>query len=155
LLNDFEFALAWLFAEHAKTAIDFRERYKADPGSPHPVNQSKLEVAQRIWRAAMPQRELLVEDNKVSARIAGADPYPGGEMSDGERVALYLISQCLAAPAGSVIVIDEPELHLHQAIQARLWDQIEAARRDCVFVYITHDLGFAGSRATARKVWVR
>lgn len=52
------------------------------------------------------------------------------------------------------MVIDEPELHLHQAIQASLWDQIEATRRDCVFVYITHDLAFAASRVTA-KIWVR
>lgn len=155
LLNDFEYALAWLFAEHAKTAIDFRDRYKAAPDSPPPVGQSKLEVAQRIWRAAMPQRELLVEDNKVTASLAGAAPYAGREMSDGERVTLYLIGQCLAAPKNAVVVIDEPELHLHQSIQARLWDQIEAARPDGVFVYITHDLGFAASRATARKVWVR
>jgi hypothetical protein len=155
LLNDFEFVLAWLFAEHAKTAIDFREQCKASPGSPPPVGQSKLETAQRIWKAAMPQRDLLVEDNKVSARLAGANPYPGKEMSDGERVALYLIGQCLAAPKGAVVVIDEPELHLHQAIQALLWDQIEAVRPDCVFVYITHDLAFAASRATARKFWVR
>ena len=155
LLNDFEFALSWLFAEHAKTAIDFREQCKASPNSPPPVTQSKLETARQIWKAVMPQRDLLVEDSKVSARIAGADLYPGKEMSDGERVTLYLIGQCLAAPKGAVVVIDEPELHLHQSIQARLWDQIEAARPDCVFVYITHDLAFAASRATARKVWVR
>jgi hypothetical protein len=51
--------------------------------------------------------------------------------------------------------VDEPELHLHRAIQARLWDAVEAARPDCTFVYITHDLGFAASRKDATKVWLR
>jgi hypothetical protein len=51
--------------------------------------------------------------------------------------------------------VDEPELHLHRAIQARLWDAIEAARPDCTFVYITHDLEFAASRSLANKVWLR
>ena len=155
LLNDFDVALSWLFAEHANTAISFRDQCIANPGSMPPLGESMLEKAVKIWRAVMPQRELLVKDNKVTARVAGGDPYAGREMSDGERVTLYLIGQCLGAPKGAIIVIDEPELHLHQAIQARLWDQIEAARPDCVFVYITHDLAFAASRATARKVWVR
>jgi hypothetical protein len=155
LLNDFDVALSWLFAHHATTAIDFREQCIANPAILPLVGESMLERAIKIWKAVMPQRELLVKDNKVTARIAGGDPYAGGEMSDGERVTLYLIGQCLGAPKGAIIVIDEPELHLHQAIQARLWDQIEAARLDCVFVYITHDLAFAASRAMAKKIWVK
>ncbi len=76
-------------------------------------------------------------------------------MSDGERVAFYLIGQVLCAPKNAIIVIDEPEIHLHRAIQAALWDQIESKRSDCVFVYITHDLDFAGTRSGARKVWMK
>lgn len=37
-------------------------------------------------------------------------------MSDGERVCLYLISQCLITPENHIIVIDEPEIHLHTSI---------------------------------------
>ena len=33
---------------------------------------------------------------------------------------------------------------------AKLWDELEAARHDCAFVFITHDLEFAASRP-ARK----
>jgi len=51
-------------------------------------------------------------------------------------------------------VVDEPELHLHRSIQARLWDAIEAERSDCLFVYLTHGLDFAASRVTATKVWL-
>ena len=76
-------------------------------------------------------------------------------MSDGEKVALYLIGQVLCAPQNSIVVIDEPEIHLHRAIQATLWDQVERARTDCTFVYITHDLEFAATRSSARKVWLK
>jgi ABC-type lipoprotein export system ATPase subunit len=155
LLNDFDIALSWLFAEHSKTAIDYREGCKNATGTIPPVSESRLETALRIWKEVMPQRQLNVQDNKVSANLAGTNPYAGKEMSDGERVTLYLIAQCLAAPQNAIVVLDEPELHLHQAIQARLWDQIEAARTDCVFVYITHDLAFAASRVRAKKIWVR
>jgi len=76
-------------------------------------------------------------------------------MSDGERVTFYLIGQCLAAPANAILVIDEPEIHLHRVVQARLWDAIEQARPDCLFVYLTHDLDFAATRTEAKKLWIK
>ena len=75
-------------------------------------------------------------------------------MSDGERVIFYLIGQALSTPEEGIVVVDEPELHLHRSIQARLWDAIEAERPDCLFVYLTHDLDFAASRIAATKVWL-
>lgn len=37
---------------------------------------------------------------------------------------------------------------------SKLWDELEAARPDCAFIYITHDLEFAAARA-ARKFVIR
>jgi len=37
---------------------------------------------------------------------------------------------------------------------SKLWDELEAARQDCAFVFITHDLEFAATRA-AKKYVVR
>lgn len=51
-------------------------------------------------------------------------------MSDGERVGLYLIAQCLCIPENKTIIIDEPEIHLHRSIMDRLWTAIEAERED-------------------------
>lgn len=76
-------------------------------------------------------------------------------MSDGERSVFHLVGEALSVPPNGLFIVDEPELHLHRAIQARLWDAIESARPDCTFVYITHDLGFAASRKDATKVWLR
>ncbi len=76
-------------------------------------------------------------------------------MSDGERVAFYLIGQALSAPQNGIIIIDEPELHLHKSIQTRLWREIQAARPDCLFVYMTHDVEFAASLTEAQKIWLK
>lgn len=72
-------------------------------------------------------------------------------MSDGERVIFYLIGQCLAAPENGIIVIDEPELHLHKSIQIPLWSEIEKLRNDCLFVYLTHDVDFASAKENSKK----
>ena len=75
-------------------------------------------------------------------------------MSDGERVAFYLIGQALCAPDSAVLIIDEPEIHLHASLRGRLWDAIESVRTDCTFVYITHNLDFAAERTNAETIWV-
>ena len=67
-------------------------------------------------------------------------------MSDGERAVFYLLGQTLVAAKHSVLVIDEPKLHLHPSIMALLWDELGAARPDCAFVFITHSLEFSASR---------
>lgn len=76
-------------------------------------------------------------------------------MSDGERAIFYLLGQCFIARSNSVLVIDEPEAHVHKAISNKLWDAIEAERADCAFVYFTHDLDFASRRAASAKYFVR
>jgi hypothetical protein len=76
-------------------------------------------------------------------------------MSDGERVGLYLIAQCLCIPKNKTIIIDEPEIHLHRSIMSRLWAEIENACPDCFFIYITHDTQFAAQHRQAKKIWVK
>lgn len=106
----------------------------------------------------LPHRELVLKASTVGVRLKNApaaQEYEASAMSDGERVAFYLIGQCLSVPTDSIIVIDEPEIHLHRVIQARLWNAIERERPDCLFVYLTHDLEFAASRTEAKKLWIK
>lgn len=154
MLNDYEHVLALLFAEEAKRNRDYtRAAIQALPGETAP--KCKLDKLASIWSVVMPQRVLTILDDRVKATASGGDPYDGKQMSDGERVAIYLMGQVLCALSDSVIVIDEPEIHLHRAIQGLLWDQLEAARTDCTFVYITHDLDFAATRVNARRIWLK
>ena len=154
LLNDFDKLLVLLFAGEAKRNKEYTKQAK-ETEEYHCVPESRIDVLLGIWHHCLPQRELTLRDGKVQASIEGSGTYDGSEMSDGERVGLYLIGQCLSAQKNSLIVIDEPEIHLHRAIQTALWDRIETARPDCLFVYITHDLDFAASRTTGRKIYVK
>ena len=61
----------------------------------------------------------------------------------------------LQAPSQGFIVIDEPEMYLHKTILKKLWDILESERNDCLFIYLTHDLDFATSRTSAKKIWIK
>lgn len=81
--------------------------------------------------------------------------YPIVQMSDGERSALLLAAEVLVASPDSVIMLDEPERHLHRSISARLIEALIEARSDCAFVIFTHDLDLAGEMgARPGKVYV-
>src|SRR5581483_1567785 len=154
LLGDFDLLLALLFADEAKRNRDYsRAALKVVPTEKPP--RCKLDVLSEIWRTVMPQRMLMIYDDKVEARTSTGSKYEPRHMSDGERVTVYLMGQALCAPPDSIIIIDEPEIHLHRAIQPLLWDTIEAARPDCTLIYITHDLDFAATRTAAQKVWLK
>jgi hypothetical protein len=71
--------------------------------------------------------------------------YPISQMSDGEKSALLLAAEVMAAPAGVVQIVDEPERHLHRSISAGLIEAIVAERPDCHFIVLTHDLDLAAS----------
>lgn len=154
-LNDYELLVKLLFSEEAAVSSTYRAQAAGTSQRVEPPI-TNLDRVKRIWESVLPLRQLHTSAGKVEACRKDTDVrYSANQMSDGERVIFYLIGQCLAAPEGGAIVIDEPELHLHRSIQSVLWDAIEKARPDCLFVYLTHDLNFAASRMAATKIWLR
>lgn len=158
LVNDYDSVLSAIFArqnkENAYYVKDCKDREKRQEEKaivPLMITDKIIE----IWNTVFPHREILFDDAKIKARIDGNNDYHAKDMSDGERVAIYLIGQCLVAPSGTIIVIDEPEIHLHKSIMYKLWDKIEEFCSDKVLVYITHDLDFAASRKEATKIWIK
>jgi hypothetical protein len=92
---------------------------------------------------------------KIQTKTNDCRVYNASEMSDGERVVFYLIGKCLAASQNGIIIVDEPEIHLHKSIQAPLWQEIEKLRPDCLFVYMTHDIDFAVALTDTKKIWLK
>lgn len=117
---------------------------------------SRLDKALKIWNSLIQHRILeCIDGINITLRpISSTSAYPAHQMSDGEKVTLYLIAHILQAPASGFIIIDEPEMYLHKTILKKLWDILEEERQDCIFIYLTHDLDFATSR-TAKKVWIK
>jgi hypothetical protein len=160
LLNDYDRVLSVLFARKAQRdsqlAKRVRELQLKRKNELPEMPDSPDEVLIRLWNDLLPHRKLLIEDGKITVSIPGVgNTYQGREMSDGERVTLYLMAQCLCTPPDSVVIIDEPEIHLHKSLMSKLWSKIEEAQPSCLFIYITHDLEFAASRVGSRKIWIK
>ncbi len=154
--NDFKQLMEYLFSEEIQQNAEYK-RLNALSKKRVKNFTSKLDQIKHIWETILPHRELIIDGLKVQTKIKNnqGNQYSSSEMSDGERVIFYLIGQCLFAPQDGIIVIDEPELHLHKSVQMPLWTAIEKLRSDCLFVYLTHDVDFAASHETAEKIWLK
>lgn len=155
-LNDFQKLMVYLFSDETEENAKFKVCQRASTSKIDPP-QTKLDLVKELWEKTLPHRELIVGGLRIQTQVKGGDTekYSSSEMSDGERVIFYLIGQCLAAPQNGIIVIDEPELHLHKSIQTSLWNDIENLRQDCMFVYLTHDVDFAAAKEESKKIWLK
>ena len=179
LLNDFDFLVQALFADQANLTLENHQKIEAlfaDPanitqethqkvqalyvdqanGGDHSVaTLTKFRRLVTIWERLLPDRQLHISGDNIQTSVCGSkERYQASEMSDGERAIFYMIGQTLTAASNSILIFDEPELHVHNSIMAKVWDELEAARSDCAFVFITHDLEFAASRV-AQKFIIR
>lgn len=71
--------------------------------------------------------------------------YEVNSMSDGEKSIFLLAGEVLTAPTSSLIVIDEPERHLHRSISAAVIEYLISCRADAHFLVLTHDLDLAAA----------
>lgn len=154
LLNDYDKLLSLLFAKSAERDRNYTNDAKSS-GIYKEVPKAPIDMIVELWNSIMPHREIIFADGKVTAKRTGSPEYHGQEMSDGERVILYLIGQCLCLPDNCLIIIDEPELHLHKSLVNKLWDRIERLTQNKILIFITHDLDFASSRIEATKLWIK
>lgn len=156
LLNDFDHLLSALYAENNDVSVKYRQNQISAPSTEQPP-RAKIDKLKEIWEMILPHRELVVLAGNIKTRAPGDQPqeYAASDMSDGERVIFYLIGQSLLAQPNTLLIFDEPELHINKSVLSRLWDEIESARPDCSFIYITHDVEFASSRHAATKYAVR
>ena len=161
LLNDFDNVLAALLAlknneneEFVRQCREAEQCGKEKPNTPKTV----VEKLREIWRSVLPQRRLIEDDSKFYAVFEknGVETrYSATQMSDGERAVLYLTAQVLCVPQNKIIIVDEPEIHMHRSIMNRLWKALESSRPDCCFLYVTHDTQFAAAHGNANIIWVK
>lgn len=132
------------------------------------VDDKKISLAKRLSKDDAPIRvisEILQSSNlpikisvqgaEVVASKAGSEPYSIAELSDGERNALLLASDVLTVKPGTLILIDEPERHLHRAIISPLLTNLFSRRPDCAFIVSTHEVGLPIDSPGSKIVLVR
>ncbi|WP_334125416.1 DUF4435 domain-containing protein [Empedobacter brevis] len=154
LLDDYDKLLSLLFAKETERDRIHTQETRATQQY-IPVNDSIPDIIVKIWSDLMPHRAISFNDGQIIVTKPSGEKYHGKDMSDGERVILYLIGQCLATPDNSLIIIDEPEVHIHKSIVSKLWNKIEEFCPNKFFIYITHDLEFGTSRSDALKLWIK
>lgn len=159
LLDDFDDVLAALIAQvnlenqrFVDSCRDAEERGEQKPQVP----RTSLDRLREVWDVVFPHRSIEQEDASFYAYAEDrAKRYSATQMSDGERSVLYLAAQVLCVPASKIIIMDEPEVHLHPSLMGHLWSALESARPDCLFIYITHDVSFATSHRSSDTIWIK
>ncbi len=88
-----------------------------------------------------------IENSKSEEILAqhyeASTPYSMAQMSDGERNAVLLAANVLTVAPYTVLLIDEPERHLHRSIIEPLLSALFDERPDCAFVVSTHEIALA------------
>lgn len=150
--EEINFILSTLIQDHTNI-LTSKNEYAINSGQPlEPVKDTKLILLQSLWNRLFPKRKLQIGGFFPKVKRLDADatapPYYLRQMSDGERTVLYMAARVMTAE-DPVILVDEPELHMHSRLSVQFWDEAEKLRPDCRFVYVTHDLNFTLSRRGA------
>ena len=85
----------------------------------------------------------------------GNQPYDIARMSDGERNAVIIAANVLTVEAGILLLIDEPERHLHRSIIEPFLSALFNQRQDCPFVVSTHEVSLPLAHPDAQIMVLR
>lgn len=133
-LSEYEKLILRLQSEEFEAAVNYKEACKLNPDLKPPV--TKIDRIQTIWEKMFPHNRLVRKSGFIELASTSRDgnSYTAGRMSDGEKIVFYLIGAVLCANPGELLVVEEPEILLHNSIKNLLWDEIEALRPDCTYV---------------------
>lgn len=118
------------------------------------VDNSQIDLAKKLSNNLAPIKTIneLLKISNINIEISldkgdqlyasknGSPPYSIAELSDGERNALLICTDVLTAAPNTLIILDEPERHLHRSITSPLLSTLCQKRQDCAFVISTHDV---------------
>ena len=120
--------------------------------SPSPFDQINELLAQGTLTVEIGNSD----DRNLLARHPQGEPFSIAEMSDGERNAMIIAAHVITAEPGTVLVIDEPERHLHRSIIQPFLSALFALRReDCAFIIATHEIALPVANPEARVLMLR
>lgn len=154
-LSEYEKLILQLQSEEFEAAVKFKEASKTTLDLRPPL--TKIDQIQTIWEKMFPHNKLIRKSGFIELASTSRDgsSYTANRMSDSEKLVFYLIGAILCSPPNSILVIEEPGTLLHNFIKNQLWDEIEALRPDCTYIYLTHDIDFAASRTDSKRIWIR
>ena len=95
-------------------------------------------------------------DEEILAQHTSNGPsFSIAQLSDGERAAAIMAANVLTVDPGTILLIDEPERHLHRSIIEPFLSALFAKRQDCAFVISTHEIALPIANPAANVVILR
>lgn len=95
------------------------------------------------------------DEEFLAQRNCNSVSYSIAQMSDGERAAVLMAADVLTVEPKTLLLIDEPERHLHRSIIEPFLSALFAQRQDCAFVVSTHEIALPVANPTANVVILR
>ncbi len=93
---------------------------------------------------------------EILARHRGTETsFSMAQMSDGERNAAIIAANVLTVKPDTILLIDEPERHLHRSIIEPFLSAVFEQRQDCAFIISTHELALPIANPRAQVLMVR
>jgi ABC-type cobalamin/Fe3+-siderophores transport system ATPase subunit len=134
-------------------AVDRRDFNEATNIS---TTAAPLRIINEVLQLSNIPIEVSVHQNEqVLASRRGGPTYSVAELSDGERNALLIAATVLTVPAGTLLLIDEPERHLHRSIISPLLRLLFERRANCAFIISTHDISLPLDTPSSKTLLVR
>jgi len=116
----------------------------------------KLDQVLNVWGSIFTDRKILYKDKKIKVQVIGEETFYDIEnLSDGERVALYILLKLILSNSSPTIIIDEPETFLNPSILNQLFDECEKIKVESSFIYFSHDLEFVTTRKDNSIFWIK
>ncbi len=110
-----------------------------------------IKILNQILKKVSPDFHEITKDN---FQLKNGGGYELTKASDGEKHTIVMICAVLSAMDNAILLIDEPEIGIHNAAIKALFDTLEEERPDCTFVYATHNLDFAKTREDADVFYI-
>lgn len=151
--TEFDQLLFLLLSEECRNLFEYK--FKTPRGERVNFPETRFDRVQKLWERVFPRNKMLRAEGRLLIQSENSEPFNPLRLSSGEKAVLYYIAGVLFAMPNAVILVEDPEFYLHHSIMKSLWDSIENLRKDCTFVYLTHDLDFAASRVESTCIWVR
>ncbi len=127
----------------------------------HPVPQSIKSAANKIFASnkfdALRKVNVTRGQNQAFVFRAGDKYFSEKNFSLGELCTLKLISRIQAAPANSLVVIDELEMALHPSAQVRLYHYLEevSAQNGHTVIFSTHSVSLIKTADRSKIIFLR
>jgi ABC-type cobalamin/Fe3+-siderophores transport system ATPase subunit len=140
----------------ARSIADALDRQEIEYAKNLSKKDSPIRIINEILSLSkIPVKISIGKNDQVVASKSGSTPYSIAKLSDGERNALLIAANVLTLESGTLVLIDEPERHLHRSIISPFLTHLFSKREDCAFIISTHDVMLPLDNPDARTLLLR